>query len=137
VPLISFTYFTEGGCQSRKWGDAKACTAPAVWTYHNPNEVGYSIAVILAVYWKRRGHGDYMSITVRFFASIRERLGKGEDIIDYKGISTVMDVWNQSAQIPLPVNVLAAVNMEYARPDQEVRDGDEVAFFPPVTGGTQ
>lgn len=78
-----------------------------------------------------------MSITVRFFASIRERLGKEEDIIDSKGICTVLDVWNQSAQIPLPVNVLTAVNMEYAKPDQEVRDGDEVAFFPPVTGGTQ
>jgi sulfur-carrier protein len=78
-----------------------------------------------------------MSITVRFFAGIRERLGKGEDTIDCKGISTVMDVWNRSAQIPLPANMLAAVNMEYAKPDQAVRDGDEVAFFPPVTGGRQ
>ncbi len=77
-----------------------------------------------------------MSITVRFFASIRERLGKGEDIIDSKGIATVVDVWDQSAKIPFPVNVLAAVNMEYAKPEHTVRDGDEVAFFPPVTGGT-
>ncbi|TAN53210.1 MAG: MoaD/ThiS family protein, partial [Methylococcaceae bacterium] len=28
-----------------------------------------------------------------------------------------------------------AVNHEYAKPDTPVRDGDEVAFFPPVTGG--
>jgi molybdopterin synthase sulfur carrier subunit len=28
-----------------------------------------------------------------------------------------------------------AVNMDYAQADQPVRDGDEVAFFPPVTGG--
>lgn len=76
-----------------------------------------------------------MSITVRFFASIRERLGKGQDAIDCKGIATVMDVWNRSAQIPLPENTLAAVNMEYAKTDRPVRDGDEVAFFPPVTGG--
>ena len=40
-----------------------------------------------------------MSITVRFFASIRERLGKGEDNIDIKGIATVADVWNKSAKI--------------------------------------
>lgn len=137
MPLISFTYLRRVVASPGNGENAEAYTAPAVWTYHDPNEVGYSIAVILAVHWKRRGQGNYMSITVRFFASIRERLGKGEDIIDYKGISTVIDVWNQSAQIPLPVNVLAAVNMEYARPDQEVRDGDEVAFFPPVTGGTQ
>jgi molybdopterin synthase sulfur carrier subunit len=35
----------------------------------------------------------------------------------------------------LPPNTLAAVNMEYAELTQSVRDGDEVAFFPPVTGG--
>lgn len=78
---------------------------------------------------------DKMSITVRFFASVRERSGKGEDIIECKGIVTVADVWAQCVRIPLPDNVLAAVNMEYARADQTVRDGDEVAFFPPVTGG--
>ncbi|MHB8535367.1 MAG: MoaD/ThiS family protein [Sulfuricaulis sp.] len=76
-----------------------------------------------------------MSITVRFFASIRERLGKAEDTIEYKGITTIADVWTKSAKIPMPDNVLAAINMEYARTDQPVRDGDEVAFFPPVTGG--
>jgi molybdopterin synthase sulfur carrier subunit len=76
-----------------------------------------------------------MSITVRFFASVRERLGKAQEVIDSAGINTVADVWKHSAQIALPGNLLAAVNMEYARPDQPVRDGDEVAFFPPVTGG--
>ena len=76
-----------------------------------------------------------MSITVRFFASIREQLGKEQDIIDSKGISTVLDVWNKSARIPLPDAILAAVNMEYVKPNRPVQDGDEVAFFPPVTGG--
>jgi len=78
-----------------------------------------------------------MSITVRFFASLRERLGKEQDIIDCKGIVTVADVWQACARIPVPDNVLAAVNMEYARIDQPVQDGDEVAFFPPVTGGAR
>ena len=77
-----------------------------------------------------------MSITVRFFASIREKLGKEQDIIESKGITCAVDVWKRSAQIPLPLNTLVAVNMEYASPDQPVRDGDEVAFFPPVTGGS-
>jgi len=78
-----------------------------------------------------------MSITVRYFASIREKLGKEQDIIESKGVTCAADVWSRSANIPLPVNTLVAVNMEYARPDQSVHDGDEVAFFPPVTGGGQ
>jgi molybdopterin synthase sulfur carrier subunit len=35
----------------------------------------------------------------------------------------------------MPENTLAAVNMEYVGLDHQVLDGDEVAFFPPVTGG--
>ena len=77
-----------------------------------------------------------MSIHVKFFASLRERLGQAECDIDAGTAATVAAVWR--AVVPreaLPANVLAAVNQEYAMPDQPVRDGDEVAFFPPVTGG--
>jgi len=38
---------------------------------------------------------------------------------------------------PLPDNVLAARNMEYVKVDCTLADGDEVAFFPPVTGGSR
>ena len=34
-----------------------------------------------------------------------------------------------------PAAVRCAVNQDYARPEDPVRPGDEVAFFPPVTGG--
>ena len=34
-----------------------------------------------------------------------------------------------------PNNVLVAINLEYAQFESTVKDGDEVAFFPPVTGG--
>ncbi len=37
--------------------------------------------------------------------------------------------------LPLPGNILAAVNMDYVELDSNVKDGDEIAFFPPVTGG--
>ncbi|MBI3571892.1 MAG: MoaD/ThiS family protein [Gammaproteobacteria bacterium] len=77
-----------------------------------------------------------MSITVRFFASIRERLGKGEAVIDVGNIRTVADVWARAAAVPLPARLLAAVNLEHARLESPVRDGDEVGFFPPVTGGS-
>ena len=77
-----------------------------------------------------------MSIKVRFFASFRERVGRSEDAIDTPRALTVAEVWSQTAGgKPLPANVLVAVNMEYASLDRKVKDGDEVAFFPPVTGG--
>lgn len=76
-----------------------------------------------------------MTITVRFFASIRERLGKNETVIEVAGVRTVADAWTRAAGEPMPVRLLAAVNLEHARLDSPVRDGDEVGFFPPVTGG--
>lgn len=78
-----------------------------------------------------------MSIRVRYFASLRERLGRAGDEIPAGGdIRTVADVWARAARgAPLPENTLVAVNMEYASLTREVREGDEVAFFPPVTGG--
>ena len=76
-----------------------------------------------------------MGISVRFFASIRENLGKSEETIDNQGISCAADVWQRVAEQPLPRHTLIAINQEYAAPEQAVADGDEVAFFPPVTGG--
>ncbi|QBQ53348.1 molybdopterin converting factor subunit 1 [Nitrosococcus wardiae] len=77
-----------------------------------------------------------MAITVKFFASLRERLGCTERQIDFSEPITVAEVWTLvgSGQ-PISENVLIAVNMEYADAETVVRDGDEVAFFPPVTGG--
>lgn len=49
---------------------------------------------------------------------------------------TVADVWRLAlGDVAIPANVLAAVNMEYVDLAAPVKDGDEVAFFPPVTGG--
>jgi len=76
-----------------------------------------------------------MSIRVRYFASLADQLGRPEDEIDPGGISTAADVWNAVSAEDLPANTLVAINMEYAKPGDTVADGDEVAFFPPVTGG--
>jgi molybdopterin synthase sulfur carrier subunit len=77
-----------------------------------------------------------MSITVRYFASLKEKTGRSEDQVSFEDNATVRDVWFKANQNqPLPENVLAAVNMQYVSMDETVQDGDEVAFFPPVTGG--
>ena len=77
-----------------------------------------------------------MTITVKYFASLRERLARSQDEIPADGIATVADVWRSATQnAEFPPNALMAVNMDYAQRDDRVKDGDEVAFFPPVTGG--
>jgi molybdopterin synthase sulfur carrier subunit len=77
-----------------------------------------------------------MSITVRYFASLKDTIGKSEDIIPGIGDLSVNDVWTFANQNhKLPEDILAAVNMDYAKLDTKVSDGDEVAFFPKVTGG--
>ncbi len=77
-----------------------------------------------------------MTIRVRFFASLREQLGQAEqELPDTEGLS-VGEVWNRATSgAALPSNIISAVNMEYCDQDTPVADGDEVAFFPPVTGG--
>lgn len=75
------------------------------------------------------------SITVRYFAGMRELLGRSTEHLDATGLTRVSDVWERVSREPLPANTLIAVNQEYARLETHVKPGDEVAFFPPVTGG--
>ena len=77
-----------------------------------------------------------MTITVKFFASLREAVGRGEVEVDAARAETAAGAWRLAAGgKPIPDNVLVAVNLEYTHLDASIRAGDEVAFFPPVTGG--
>ncbi len=77
-----------------------------------------------------------VAIKVRYFASLKELLGRAEDSLTYHQDLVVAEVWEQAVLMQtMPENTLAAVNMEYVDLQHKVQDGDEVAFFPPVTGG--
>jgi molybdopterin synthase sulfur carrier subunit len=77
-----------------------------------------------------------MRIRVRFFAALRERLGVSELEVSLPDGATVAQVWSSATgNEAVPDNVLAARNMEYVDVSTRIADGDEVAFFPPVTGG--
>lgn len=77
-----------------------------------------------------------MAITVKFFASLRETTGLSEVILQPEDVVTVTEVWCRTAEnTPMPPNTLVAINMNYVDATQSVNDGDEIAFFPPVSGG--
>lgn len=77
-----------------------------------------------------------MTVHIKYFASLRETIGRDSDELSVNGPMTVEQVWLQSTNnMSPPEQLLVAVNQEYANFNNEVKDGDEVAFFPPVTGG--
>lgn len=78
-----------------------------------------------------------MNVTVRYFASMRDRMGCADQVVSIDGaVSTVADVWAKvSDGKPMPASTLIAVNMAYTDESASLKDGDELAFFPPVTGG--
>ena len=73
-------------------------------------------------------------IRVRVFAGLRERAGWSEK--ELEDVERVADVWPALGLGDEPPGLLYAVNREYAEPDRELADGDEVAVIPPVSGGS-
>lgn len=81
-----------------------------------------------------------MAIRTRFFASMREQQPNAASEVDVGSLAgpihTVKDVWvAATGQELMPEQVLCSVNLEHREPGDTVHDGDEVAFFPQVTGG--
>ena len=82
-----------------------------------------------------------MSIQVLYFASLKEALGKSGESLDLPaGIVTVgaLRDWlvaEGRGALATAKNLRCAVNQDMAGLDAPVREGDEIAFFPPVTGG--
>ena len=75
-------------------------------------------------------------VKVLYFASLRESLGKAEDSLEALKPLDVSSVWKSLNPVAeLPEACLVAINQEYASIDSMVNAGDELAFFPPVTGG--
>ncbi|HYX88482.1 MAG TPA: molybdenum cofactor biosynthesis protein MoaE [Gaiellaceae bacterium] len=74
-----------------------------------------------------------MPVTVRLFAGLRERAGWSSREVET--VPRVADLWAALELGEEPEGLLYAVNREYAGRDRELRDGDEVALIPPVSGG--
>jgi molybdopterin converting factor subunit 1 len=84
-----------------------------------------------------------MTIRVRFFAALRERLGtESLDIavtasVDMKGLLELIrqQLGGEAIEILSAPNVRMALNKEFVAGQCRVGDGDEIAFMPPITGG--
>ena len=74
-----------------------------------------------------------MGVKVKLFAGLRELAGWSERDLD--NVARVDEIWSVLGLGPEPQGLLYAVNKEYATRNQELRDGDEVALIPPVSGG--
>ena len=75
-------------------------------------------------------------IKILYFASLREQVGRGNDQLEISNPVTALEAWQQATGLKeFSDNLLIAVNQEYTTADALVNDGDELAFFPPVTGG--
>jgi molybdopterin synthase sulfur carrier subunit len=85
-----------------------------------------------------------MTMQILYFAWLRERIGLSEERVEPPpGTASVADLVNwlrsrgagYAAALDDAARVRCAVNQNFATPDARVKDGDEIAFFPPITGG--
>lgn len=94
------------------------------------------MVVVKVTYHPRRMH-----VTVRLFAGLRERAGADRLSVELPEGASVSDLLAAMEGTPVgalgPQACVVAVNREYADPASVVREGDEVALVPPVSGGSE
>jgi len=81
-----------------------------------------------------------MTLRLRFFAALRERVGQGELSRHFADGISVGEIWRLLRQEYPALQgqgeaLSFAVNCEYVATDFRPREGDELAFIPPVSGG--
>jgi len=85
-----------------------------------------------------------VKVKILYLASLREQLGKSREDVEISpatstvaGLRTLLMARGGSWQTALAQGkaLRVAVNQEMAQPTTPVKPGDEIAFFPPVTGG--
>jgi sulfur-carrier protein len=75
-------------------------------------------------------------ITILYFGQLREQLGIERQLYALNRPCSVIELWQElHPNRSFGGRTLIAINHEYVKQDALVHAGDEVAFFPPVTGG--
>lgn len=78
-----------------------------------------------------------MRVSVIYYAGLRERVGKSIEFLDLNAEPMVKDLRSELAKRHgLDEDILlVALNGSFANPDTVIDEGDEIAVFPPVSGG--
>lgn len=82
-----------------------------------------------------------MQVKVLFFGMLKDLAGRGSDSLDLPENATLSDLLGHYDQrIPqwkqFATSIAMSVNQEYAGPEVKLKQGDEIALLPPVSGGT-
>ena len=81
-----------------------------------------------------------MKVRLLYFAVLRDIIGKSDAEVTLNAGTRAADVWQtlraqHAALAAYDRPPMTAINESYASPETELRDGDELAFIPPVAGG--
>ena len=82
-------------------------------------------------------------MVVKYFSWIKEHIGKAEEVIDLpadittiKELISYLENLNDDYRLAFEKNLIKiAINKSYSSLDDKIDNNDEIAFFPPVTGG--
>jgi len=83
-----------------------------------------------------------MQLRILFFGMLKDLAGRGSDLLNLPEHATLGDVFSHYEELiprlgKLAPSIAISINQEFAEPDSKLKEGDEIAFLPPVSGGLE
>jgi molybdopterin synthase catalytic subunit len=83
-----------------------------------------------------------MQVRILFFGVLKDLAGRGSDLLNLPEQATLGDVFTHYEELiprlgKLASSIAISINQEFAGPDAKLKEGDEIAFLPPVSGGLE
>jgi MoaE-MoaD fusion protein len=84
----------------------------------------------------------FMQVRVLFFGMLKDVVGRGSDLLSLPDHTTVGEVFSHYEELnprlgKLAASIAISLNQEFAGTESRLKEGDEIAFLPPVSGGLQ
>ena len=83
-----------------------------------------------------------MQVRILFFGMLKDLAGRGGDVLNLPEHATLGDVFSHYEELiprlgKLASSIAISINQEFAEIDSKLKEGDEIAFLPPVSGGLE